>query len=145
MIRIVESRDKDTDALRNLFLRARLATFSWVGPSQFKLSDFEKETEGEYILIALDGDLLVGFVSIWVADHFIHHLYVDEKYHNRKIGTELLRSAVDKVGLPIRLKCEEKNVKAAGFYRHKGFVEKGMGQSDNGTYILFELSNHKQG
>ena len=74
MVQITESRDKDLDALRNLFLRTRLTTFSWVDTSQFTLSDFEQETEGEYILVALDDELLVGFVSIWVADNFVHHL-----------------------------------------------------------------------
>lgn len=144
MIRIIECRDRDIDALRGLFLRTRLATFSWVDASRFQLCDFEKETEGEYILVALDGDLLVGFVSIWLADNFVHHLYVDEKYQNRSVGSELLRSAIDKVGLPIRLKCEENNAKAVGFYRHKGFVEKGRGQSENGSYILLELSGLSQ-
>jgi len=139
MIQIIESRDTDVDALRNLFLRTRLTTFHWVDTSQFNLFDFEKETEGEYILVALDGELLVGFVSIWVADNFVHHLYVDEKYHNKNIGTELLKAAVAKVGLPVRLKCEENNAKAVAFYKQKGFVEKERGQSKNGTYILFEL------
>ena len=138
MVQITESRDKDLDALRNLFLRTRLTTFSWVDTSQFTLSDFEQETEGEYILVALDDELLVGFVSIWVADNFVHHLYVEEKYQNKNIGTQLLNTAISKIGLPIRLKCEENNVKAVGFYKQKGFVEKERGQSKNGTYILFE-------
>lgn len=139
MIQFIERREKDIDALRNLFLRTKLKTFSWIDPSQFKLSDFEKETDGEYILVALDDELLVGFVSIWAADNFVHHLYVDEKYHNKNIGTELLKATIDKIGLPIRLKCEVNNTKAVGFYKQKGFVEKERGQSKNGTYILFEL------
>ena len=142
MIQIIESREKDIDALRNLYLRTRLTAFSWVDTSQFKLSDFERETDGEYILVALHGELLVGFVSIWVADNFIHHLYVDEKYQNKNIGRELLKTVIDKIGLPIRLKCDENNAKAIGFYTQKGFVEKERGSSENGTYILFELSGN---
>ena len=139
MIRIIEFRDKDIDALRILFLRIRQTTFSWTDTSKYKLSDFEKETDGEYILVALYDELLVGFVSMWVADNFVHHLYVDEDYHNRNVGTELLKAAIDKIGLPIRLKCEENNAKAVSFYKQKGFIEKGRGQSESGTYILFEL------
>lgn len=90
-------------------------------------------------MVALDDELLVGFISVWVADNFVHHLYVDEKHHNKNIGTELLKTTIDKVGLPIRLKCEENNAKAVSFYKQKGFVEKERGQSKNGTYILFEL------
>jgi ribosomal protein S18 acetylase RimI-like enzyme len=139
MIKIIESREEDIDALRNLYLKARLTTFSWIDTLQFQLSDFEKETEGEYVLVALEEEMLVGFVSVWLADNFIHHLYVDEKYHNQNIGTQLLKAVFDKINSPIRLKCEENNTKAIRFYRQKGFVEKGRGQSKFGTYILFEL------
>lgn len=140
MIQVVERRERDIDALHDLFLRTRLTTFSWMDTSQFKLSDFDKETDGEDVLVALDGDLLVGFVSIWTPDNFVHHLYVDEKYHNKGVGTELLKAAVHKVGLPIRLKCEEKNTTAMAFYKQKGFIGKDRGQSNNGTYVLLELT-----
>ncbi len=39
--------------------------------------------------------MLAGVISVWIADNFVHHLYIDEK-----------------------------NVKAAGFYKQKGCVEK---------------------
>lgn len=139
MIHITEKRDEHTNALRDLFLRTRLATFTWMDSSQFALSDFEKETEGEYILVAHDDDVLVGFVSIWLPDNFVHHLYVDEQYQGRNIGTALLKAAIAKVGLPIRLKCELNNAKAVNFYERKGFVAKEHGQTENGEYILFEL------
>ena len=139
MIKIIEKREEDIEALRDLYLKSRLMTFSWTDTSKFKLSDFEKDTEGEYILVALEEKMLVGFVSVFVADNFVHHLYVDEKYHNQNIGTQLLEAAFDKINSPIRLKCEENNTKAIRFYRQKGFVEKERGQSETGTYILFEL------
>ena len=139
MIKIIERRDKDLDALSNLFLNERQNTFSWADTSHFKLSDFEKETEGEYILVALVDDTLIGFISVWIPDNFVHHLYVDKKYHNLNIGTKLLQAVIRKVNLPIRLKCEENNTKAIHFYKQKGFTEKERGQSETGTYILFEL------
>ena len=142
MIKIIENREEDMGALRSLYFNARRLAFSWIDTSTFKLSDFEKETEGEYILVALADETVVAFVSVWVADNFVHHLYVDEKYHNQNIGTELLKAVIDKVNLPIRLKCEENNTKAVYFYRQKGFVEKGRGQSEIGTYILFELTEN---
>jgi len=139
MIRIIESREKDIDALRNLFFKTRRATFFWADKSQFQLSDFEKETEGEYILVALCGEILIGFVSVWVADSFIHHLYVDEQFQNQKVGTRLLNAVLDKFGYPIRLKCEENNTRALHFYQQNGFFEKEKGQSETGAYILLEL------
>jgi len=79
------------------------------------------------------------FYPVWVADRFIHHLYVDEAYQNQQIGTQLLNAIISKFGLPLRLKCEEKNTKAINFYQRKGFVEIEKGQSQSGLYILFKL------
>jgi GNAT superfamily N-acetyltransferase len=140
MIKVTESREKDIEAMRNLFFKTRVTTFSWNDTSKFKLSDFEKETENEYILVALANEVLVGFISVWTADNFIHHLYVDRKFQNQGIGTHLLIAVLDKFGYPIKLKCEEKNKKAFDFYKQKGFSEIEKGQSENGTYILFELN-----
>lgn len=140
MIEITEIREKDIDSLRSLFLKTRLITFSSADISQFKLSDFEEQTKDEYILVALADERVIGFVSVWAADNFIHHLYVDEQFQNQNVGTQLLKAVYDKFGLPISLKCEENNSKAICFYRRKGFMEKGNGQSEIGTYILFELN-----
>jgi len=140
MIEITEIREKDIDSLRSLFFKTRLITFSSADISQFKLSDFEEQTKDEYILVALADERVIGFVSVWAADNFIHHLYVDEQFQNQNVGTQLLKAVYDKFGLPISLKCEENNSKAICFYRRKGFMEKGNGQSEIGTYILFELN-----
>jgi len=140
MIEITEIREKDIDSLQSLFSKTRLITFSCADVSQFKLSDFEEQTKGEYILVALADERVIGFASVWVPDNFIHHLYVDEQFQNQNAGTQLLKAVHDKFGLPISLKCEESNSKAICFYRRKGFTEKGSGQSEIGTYILFELN-----
>lgn len=141
MIRVSESTEKDIDALRNLFLKTRVMTFTWADTSQFRISDFDEATEKEYILVAFAGELLVGFVSVWAADNFIHHLYVDEQFQNQGVGTKLIQAALDRFGYPIRLKCEENNTRALRFYRQKGFVEIEKGQAGGAAYILLELDN----
>jgi GNAT superfamily N-acetyltransferase len=140
LIKIIESSDSDLDALQHLFFKTRRETFLWVDASEFNLSDFQKETKGEYILAAYADKMLVGFVSVWAADNFIHHLYVDENYQNQNIGTQLLKAVIDKFNLPLRLKCQEKNTRAVCFYKRKGFIEKERGYSETGPYILFELN-----
>jgi GNAT superfamily N-acetyltransferase len=140
MIKVIERREKDIESMRNLFFKTRVTTFSWNDTSQFKLYDFDKETENEYILVALADDDLIGFVSVWAADNFIHHLYVDEKFQNQGIGTLLLNAVLDKFSHQVRLKCDERNKKAIYFYRQKGFSEIETGQSESGTYILFEFN-----
>jgi GNAT superfamily N-acetyltransferase len=142
MIQIVERRQNDIIALRELFLKVRQNTFSWAETDSFKLPDFDKETEGEYILVAISDNQLVGFISVWLADNFIHHLFIDEKHQKKGTGTKLLKAAIEKIGLPARLKCLENNAKAVEFYQKNGFAAKGKGRSAEGTYILFEL--HKR-
>ncbi|MDR6563247.1 MULTISPECIES: GNAT family N-acetyltransferase [unclassified Arcicella] len=140
MLTIIERREIDNDALRYLFLKERQNTFTWLDTSSFRLSDFEEETEDEYILVAFEENTVIGFISVWKEDNFIHHLYIDEKHQNNGIGSKLLEAVIEELGLPIRLKCLSNNVNAIEFYRKKGFKEKGKGATENGTYILFELT-----
>lgn len=139
-MKIIEARNKDYDALRELFLKERQGTFLWLDTAAFQLDDFEKHTRGEYILTALIDDIPVGFISIWMPTNFIHHLYVDKKHQGRKIGTALLKAAIEVTKFPITLKCLENNFKAIEFYKRKGFIAKEIGKSSNGAFILFELS-----
>lgn len=138
-MKINEIRTKDYEPLRNLFLKERKTAFSWLDSSEFQLDDFEKHTQGEYILVAILDDIPIGFISIWMPTNFIHHLYVDQQYQGKGIGTELLKAAIDKTNFPLTLKCLENNTKAIDFYIKKGFIEKEKGESEHGNYILFEL------
>lgn len=117
-----------------------METFSWVKGSAYELADFDKETEGEYILAAHADNEIAGFISVWLADNFIHHLYVKSSLHGFGIGKQLLDSAIEKVAATVRLKCIVANVEAIAFYEKYGFVEVEKGNSDDGEYILFELT-----
>ena len=138
-MKINEIRNKDYESLRKLFLKERQTAFSWLDSSEFQLDDFEKHTQGEYILVAIFDDIPIGFISIWTPTNFIHHLYVDQQYQSKGIGTQLLKAAIDKINLPLTLKCLENNTKAIDFYKRKGFTEKEKGESEHGIYIVFEL------
>ncbi len=142
MVQITEFRDHDLPHLRELFLNERKRTFTEQDISEFQLEDFDKQTQGEYILTALIDDIPVGFISIWMPNNFIHHLYIDTKYQGQNIGTQLLKATIQKTAFPITLKCLVSNTKAIAFYIKKGFVEKSRGNSGNGTYILFELTQN---
>ncbi len=141
-MKITEAGKNDYEALKKLFLEERKRTFSWLDTSEYQLDDFEKQTQGEYILTALIDDIPVGFISIWKPNNFIHHLYVDQNHQGKKIGTELIKGAIAVVKLPLTLKCLENNTKAVEFYKKIGFAEKGKGDSANGTYIIFELTKN---
>jgi GNAT superfamily N-acetyltransferase len=136
---IREIKNTDFDVLRKLFLKERQDTFFWLDSTEFKLDDFEKHIKGELVFVAIEQEIPIGFISIWMPNKFIHHFYVDQNYQGKGVGTLLLNAAIQETLLPITLKCLEKNTKAVAFYRKKGFIEKERGPSEHGGYILFKL------
>lgn len=141
---IITIRKSDYPSLRILFLKERQSTFSWIDPSRFHLKDFDTAIKDEEVLVAVIDTIVVGFISIWMPNKFIHHLYVDQKYQDKGIGTQLIKAAIEKANFPLTLKCLEKNIKAVAFYKRKGFIEKERGPSEHGDYILFELLDYLQ-
>lgn len=65
MVKIVESSESHITTLRELFLKVRQNTFTWADTASFNILDFDKETEGEYVLVAICDNSLVGFISVW--------------------------------------------------------------------------------
>lgn len=61
-MKIVEIRKNDLGSLRNIFLKERQTTFSWVDTTTFSLQDFDIETKGEYILTAIYDNIVMGFI-----------------------------------------------------------------------------------
>lgn len=131
----------DLPALRELFLRSRQETFVWQPPGVFQLADFDEQTRDELLLVAEDTrEQLAGFVSVWMRDHFIHHLYVDQRSQRRGVGGALLRALPGWQATRFRLKCLRRNESALAFYRACRFVEVGSGTADDGEYVLLESS-----
>jgi GNAT superfamily N-acetyltransferase len=129
----------DVLGLRQLYLASRVNTFHWLDVSAFQLSDFDKQTEEEFVLVAQAGAEVVGFISIWEADNFIHHLYVSQNHQGLGIGSHLLSSAAGRFGYPLKLKCLTRNKPALDFYLLKGFVILGTGADADGSYYSMEL------
>jgi len=106
----------------------------------FFLSDFAEQTEGEVIHLAEDAEgRAVGFISGWVPDRFIHHLYVDPAYQGRGIGRLLIASLKEWLPFPYGLKCLVANRNAQEFYRTGGWREVWQGQDEYGTYLFLQL------
>ena len=63
-MKITEAGKNDLEPLRKLFLEERKRTFSWLDTSEFQLDDFDKQTQGEFILTAYINDIPAGFISI---------------------------------------------------------------------------------
>lgn len=139
MLQIVEKNKNHIVHLQRIFLEVRQKTFYWLDTQNYNLTDFDRETEGEFVLVALFDSKVVGFISLWLPGNFIHHFYIDEDYQQHQIGTKLLEEAILIMNFPITLKCLEKNTIAIEFYKKRGFVAEDRGISVHGEYISFAL------
>ncbi|HEV7279709.1 MAG TPA: GNAT family N-acetyltransferase [Pirellulaceae bacterium] len=120
-IAIRESTPADLAALRTLFLDARRATFPWRPQQDWTLEDFDRSTEGELVLVATIEGRIVGFVSWWAPDNFVHNLFVAPDRLRFGIGGRLLGAALARMGRPAWLKCDRRNENAIGFYLANGW------------------------
>lgn len=104
------------------------------------LADFESEVEGERILVAVLNEQIVGYVSIWEPDWFIHHLYVDPKAHRVGVGKTLVSHTLAlATSNQVSLKCQIANIGALHFYRSLGFTEtREVGSDEYGGWVRFE-------
>lgn len=140
---IRKAKESDTPQLEELFLITRQETFHWESPEKFKLKDYTSATEGESVFVAVDeDDIIIGFISVWEYETppFIHHLYVLPGFQREGVGELLLRSLLDWLPLPYRLKCLTKNRKALAFYQKNNWIDIDAGVSEEGEYLLLQLN-----
>ncbi|TSD65897.1 GNAT family N-acetyltransferase [Inquilinus sp. KBS0705] len=129
--------ENDRDRLRRIYLDSRRATFHWLDTKAYKPDDFDADTEEERIIVAVnDKDEVLGFVSIYLANNFIHHLYIIPGLERQGIGKALLGAAVTLFDLPVKLKCLKRNENALGFYKANGWRIQAEGTDTNGEYYL---------
>lgn len=141
MIQISAFTSDDKPILQELFLEVRRNTFTWMAPGSFHLSDFETATKDEYILVARRNHQIVGFISVWLPEYFIHHLYVKTANQQQGIGKALLDEFFSGVKATFHLKCLMKNSAAIAFYKSYGFIEKEYVNDPEGDYLLFQYTS----
>lgn len=107
--------------------------------SQLK-SDLAESFQEETVLIASHNEAILGFISWYEPDAFIHHLYIDKQYRDKGVGKELIQCALNRLRYPVRLKCLQKNKKALDFYFSQSWYLVGEGSSEEGDFFLMEYS-----
>lgn len=121
-IAIRRARATDASRCAEIFLHGRRAAFSWHPEDRFGLDDYYDCVQEDAVLVAeLAGDV-VGFVSIDQPGRFIHNLFIDAAWHNRGIGSALLREAVGLLQGSAELACAARNAAARAFYEHNGWT-----------------------
>ncbi len=121
-----------------------VSSAQWLPESSRAATDFAAASEGEDVWVAYRESLgICGFISVWRPQSFIHHLYVDPRYHRQGIGTALLRSLADWLPGPWTLKCAAANTSAIAFYTAQGWRRIDTGISENGKYFLLEHQSER--
>ncbi|MFA0069598.1 GNAT family N-acetyltransferase [Vibrio breoganii] len=138
-MQIIEYHPSFASDLSEVYLESRTTTFTWLNSSDFKLSDFEKDTEGETVLLAVLDEKAIGFISIWEPENFVHHLYVSSEHHGKGVGSLLLTRAQSMYGR-LSLKCLAENQKAIRFYELRGFTKKAKHRDSIGEYYVMDMS-----
>ena len=129
---------EDIPQLEKLFLKTRIQTFHWQNPNNFNLSDFEKYVEDEEVFVAVEDEKIVGFISIYLPNNFIHNLFIHPKYQRTGIGKLLLEKILTFIVEPITLKVEILNINACMFYEKFGFKKISVHENEEKPYYLYE-------
>ena len=138
-MKIRAAKEKDHPALAEIFLRARIGVFPWVGAASHSLQDFAEQTKGEVIHLAEnEEEEILGFISVWEAENFVHHLFVAPAHQRKGVGKALLADLSSRRSGPFTLKCVASNAAALAFYRKQGWRGIGTGTTADGRYLLLE-------
>ncbi len=113
--------EQQRNELRELYFISRKKAFFWEDESAFNLADFDHDTKDELVLVATDNKQIVGFISLYVEDNFIHTLFVSPEKQGLGAGTALLQEAKKVLEMPMKLKCLSKNTAALKFYESQGW------------------------
>jgi ribosomal protein S18 acetylase RimI-like enzyme len=130
--------EEDRDALKHVYLETRRQLFSWLSPGSLQDSDFDRDTKEEKIWVYENEGKVIGFISVWEPDNFIHHLFVLPEFSRNGYGSKLLDACLADIGYSVTLKCVSQNFSALNFYKSKGWTTISKGVSSDGEYHLMQ-------
>jgi len=132
--------EKDIDTLSDVYYQTRLQVFDWMESDDIHITDFVTDTAEEKIWVAEVNGTVVGFISAYVPENFIHHLYILPKFSGINLGSQLLQTCLNHLGRPATLKCISANTKALHFYQSRGWQTKSIGISNGNEYQLMQIN-----
>lgn len=127
----------DIERLEEVFLITRQTTFE-DRKGEFTIGDFVESTVSDHVWVAEIDNIIVGFISVYLQDNFIHNLFVDPQYQGCSVGSKLLLFAEDKLLRPMTLKIAIDNLKACSFYEKYGWYNAGEFNEAPEPYILYK-------
>jgi len=106
-------------------------------PSEMETpAEYERQTRGEEVWVALLGRELAGLASIYDRV-FLHHLYVLPRLQGRSVGMALFDRVLLETGGRFSLKCDVANRRACAFYQARGLRAAEWGWAPTGPWVRF--------
>ena len=87
--------------------------------------------------VAEDNGQILGFISTYPSDNFIHNLFVYPDAQRTGLGTQLLMIAEANLGRPMTLKIAMDNLKVCPFYEKHGWVKVSAHEGGADPYVLY--------
>ena len=126
----------DIDRLEEIFLITRQTTFP-NRKEQFTIGDFIQSTVGDEVLVGEIDGVVIGFISLYLQDNFIHNLFVDPQYQGQGFGNQLLLFAETQLVKPMTLKVAMDNLKVCSFYEKYRWYKVAEFPNAQEPYILY--------
>ncbi|MBI1210181.1 MAG: GNAT family N-acetyltransferase [Alphaproteobacteria bacterium] len=133
---IRRARRDEIQACADLYERVGSATFSWRPKNWFKATDFLRFAKEEAVYVAESNGQILGILSLYRPERFVHCLYVDMPAQGLGVGTALLAHVAKDVRGPLALKVDEPNSRALAFYKALGFIERDSGDDHGIRWLL---------
>ncbi|HWD27546.1 MAG TPA: GNAT family N-acetyltransferase [Rhizomicrobium sp.] len=122
----------EIDDAAALYVRSGQASFTWRAPEHFRAEDFRMFALDEEVWLAFLGNAVVGILSIFREESFIHCLYVDPDAQRLGVGRALVAHVRRIAGGPLTLKLDVPNRRAIRFYEATGWTRM-TGLDDQGV------------
>jgi GNAT superfamily N-acetyltransferase len=122
----------EIDAAAALYVRSGQAAFTWRAPEHFRPEDFRMFALDEEVWLALMGEAVVGILSVFREENFIHCLYVDPDAQRLGVGRALVAHVRKIAAHPLTLKLDVPNRRAIQFYEATGWARM-TGLDDQGA------------
>jgi ribosomal protein S18 acetylase RimI-like enzyme len=126
---------RDMKACAGLYVEIGRADFHWRPRRAFRADDFLGYAEHEELWVAEPDGAVVGFLSYFAPDHFLHCLFVHREARGRGLGSALIAHVRAHYGAPHSLKVDVPNEEARRFYERLGYVETDSGAMDGVDWI----------
>ena len=126
----------DADQIQAIFEQS-LRGADWLAPGAEIDPDFKRNSSGEAVYVCLSpAGRISGFLAVYVAGAFVHHLYVAPFAQRQGVGSALLAALAQELPKPWRLKCVTVNHAARQFYARTGWVETEKALGSQGEYVV---------